>query len=283
MNNEETNSSNSEFWDEMCGTNIAKVLGIQDDSSDSLQKFDQWFFAFYPYLDFHLKSIIETQGKVLEVGLGYGSVATLLLSQGVEYHGLDIASGPVQMANNRATQLRCSRTVAQIGNVLDLSSFNEGGFDAVVAIGSLHHTGDFDLAVKELSTILKPDGITVGMVYSLFSVRNWIMRPRLLFSELLKNFRGTGSRVRADENLRWMSDHNSDGVAAPATEYFSRRALRSVLSQYGSVRIKARNLDALPIVGGRYPKIRILMMRSPLPHILGLDLYFEVTKKQALV
>jgi SAM-dependent methyltransferase len=278
MNNEETNSRNSEFWNELCGTNIAKVLGVTDNSPQSLALFDDWFFGFYPYLPSHLTPIIQSRAKVLEVGLGYGSVATYLMMHGLEYVGLDIAKGPIEMANLRAAQLGIQESVARIGNVLDLTSCKADEFDAAVAIGSLHHTGDFDTAIRELVRTLKPGGMIVGMVYSLFSLRNWMLRPKLIVREFVKNFKAGGSRVRADEDLRWMSDHNSSGEAAPATEYFSRRALHKVLSQYGDVKIQARNLDPLPIIGGYFPRIRILMMKTLLPRLLGLDLYFEIVK-----
>lgn len=276
---EDTNDLNSKFWDELCGTNIAQVLGINDESAESLQLFDKWFFDFYPYLQSHLAPVVANRGRVIEVGLGYGSVATFLMSKKLNYTGLDIAGGPVDMANLRATRLSLKNDVAFLGNVLDLSSFKSAEFDAAVAIGSLHHTGDFDIAIRELIRTVRSGGVVVGMVYSLFSLRNWRKRPRMLISELVSNLKGTGIRIRADEDLRWMSDHNSMGEAAPATEYFSRRALHAVLSQYGTVKIRARNLDSLPVIGGWFPVIRIWMMRTPLPRILGLDLYFEIVKK----
>ena len=37
--------------------------------------------------------------KVLEVGLGYGSVAQRIAENGAVYTGLDIAEGPVEMAD----------------------------------------------------------------------------------------------------------------------------------------------------------------------------------------
>ena len=281
MSNEDTNNLNSKFWDELCGTNIAQVLGITDDSAESLRLFDKWFFDFYPYLPSHLAPVVANGGRVIEVGLGYGSVATFLMSKKLEYTGLDIAGGPVDMANLRATRLSLKDDVAVLGNVLDLSSFKSGEFDAAVAIGSLHHTGDFDIAVRELIRTVRPGGVVVGMVYSLFSLRNWRRRPRMLMSEFFRNYNGTGGRIRADEDLRWMSDHNSGGEAAPATEYFTRRALRNILSQYGTVSIRGRNLDSIPIIGQSYPKIRIFMMRTPLSRILGLDLYFEISKTKS--
>ena len=47
---ESINQANQVFWDEMCGTVLAKKLGITDFSAQSLAKFDQWFFDFYPFL-----------------------------------------------------------------------------------------------------------------------------------------------------------------------------------------------------------------------------------------
>mgnify|MGYP003558160256 FL=1 len=46
---ESINQANQVFWDEMCGTVLAKKLGITDFSAQSLAKFDQWFFDFYPF------------------------------------------------------------------------------------------------------------------------------------------------------------------------------------------------------------------------------------------
>ena len=276
MTNEENlNQLNSEYWEELCGTNIARKLGVSDSSLESLSRFDRWFFDFYPYLDAHLESVVGLDGPVLEVGLGYGSVATRLMEKGVNYKGLDIARGPVDMANHRALLLGHKR-VADIGNVLDMTSVADGHFVGSVAIGSLHHTGNFRAAIKELVRVTSPDGIVVGMVYSIFSLRNWIKRPRLTLKLLFKNLRTHGVSIRADEHLRWMSDHNSSGEAAPATEYFSRRALKKILSDYGEVSINARNLDQLPIPFLSSERVRLWLIKTPLAAFGGLDLYFSI-------
>lgn len=266
---------NSKFWDEMCGTNIARELEITDSEPESLKRFDDWFFSFYPYLGDHLAPVIERSTRVLEVGLGYGTVGTYLMNKGLEYTGLDIAEGPVELMNLRGEQLGKTSPVAIVGNVLSMEIFPDHTFDSVVGIGSLHHTGNFDRAIVEVTRVAKPGAIVVGMVYSLFSLRNWRKRPTLMLRELRNNRRPNGSRVRADEHLRWMSDHNSSGDAAPATEYFSRRALRTVLEQHGDVTIRARNLDS---VGRSYnlPWIRLTLLKTPLASLLGLDLYFTL-------
>lgn len=270
--------ANAEFWDEVCGSNLAKSLGVHDSQPQSLKRFDDWYFAFYPYLCDCLDRVVERPGSVLEIGLGYGSVGTFLLSRGMTYAGVDIASGPVDLMNLRASHLGLSEPVAFLGDALALEMFEQDIFDSVIAIGSLHHTGDFDLALQEAARVAKPGGTLVGMVYSLFSLRNWLRRPLVMFKALLRNRLTAGARICADENLRWMSDHNSSGVAAPATEYFSRRALRKALEPFGDVSIRARNLDTFVSTEANkfFPWLRLFLLKTPLAYLVGLDLYFTL-------
>lgn len=262
----------------MCGTNLAVQLGVTDSSPESLKKFDDWFFRFYPYLQSHLKPVLRTKGKVIEIGLGFGSVAGYLMESGIDYLGLDIAAGPVHMTNVRANQLGLSDSRAVVGNALDMSKFADGTFSAVVAIGALHHTGNFRQAIREVARVTSSGGKIVGMVYSVFSLRNWIHDPRLMLKTLCRNWRRGGTSVAADERMRWLSDHNSAGAAAPSTEYFSRRALRSILAEYGSVTIRCRNLDAFGFLGINPNQVRRVLIATPFARIFGLDLYFEVTR-----
>ncbi len=41
--------ANAEFWNELCGTTMARSLGITDHSLESLKRFDEAYLAFYPY------------------------------------------------------------------------------------------------------------------------------------------------------------------------------------------------------------------------------------------
>ena len=276
MPNESTGSLNAAFWNELCGTNIATKLGLTDGSNRSLQVFDEWFFSFYPYLQPFLNRALLQQEKILEVGLGYGSVSTYLARQKLSYTGMDIAPAAVEMCNSRLSQIEGDHKGIE-GNALK-APFPDSNFDAVVAIGSLHHTGDFDGAISEMFRVTKSGGVVCGMVYSLFSVRNFIFRPlsslRLFFENVTHPV-----RVNADEKLRWFSDHNQKGEAAPATEYFSRKALRLVLENYGDVQIKAFNVDPLRIPFGLGNKVRKLLIKTKLATWFGLDLYFVVHKK----
>src|SRR4051812_1238283 len=96
-NQVDIDSANASFWDELCGTSLAKALGVTDSSARSLQKFDDWYMDFYPYLEVHIPFDNFAEKDVLEVGLGYGTVSQKIAASGARYTGLDIAAGPVAM------------------------------------------------------------------------------------------------------------------------------------------------------------------------------------------
>lgn len=104
MSQADISSNNSEFLNELCGSGLAKFLGVTDSSPQSLRKFDDWYFDFYPYLFDHIPFETMRGMNVLEVGLGYGTVSQRLAESGAEYTGLDIAQGPVSMVNQRLAQ-----------------------------------------------------------------------------------------------------------------------------------------------------------------------------------
>ena len=253
---------------------MATTLGIRDHSPESQRIFDDWFFDFYPYLIPFLKESLTNKETILEVGLGFGSVSTILASTKNSYTGLDIAASAVAMCNSRLQQI--GKPLNSVHGDALSTSFPDMNFDAVVAIGSLHHTGDFDRAISEMSRVVKPGGVVCGMVYSLFSLRNFILQPIKTTKRCMANLRKP-SRIKADQKLRWLSDHNSQGIAAPNTEYFSRKALRQILGQFGDVKITAHNLDSLPIPFGIGDWLRKVLIRTKLATWFGLDLYFVLT------
>lgn len=153
------NLANASFWDEMCGSQLARSLGITDHSPASLKRFDDWYFGFYPYLERHIPFHAMRDRDVLEVGLGYGTVAQRLVECGARYQGLDVAAGPVAMVNHRL-QANGFPGSAKQGSVLD-APFESATFDYVVAIGCYHHTGDIQRAVDESWRMLRPGGTLI--------------------------------------------------------------------------------------------------------------------------
>lgn len=150
--------ANSFFWSELCGTTLARRIGITDASPKSLASFDRAYFEMYQYLRDYLPA--DPRGvRVLEIGLGYGTVGQFLAANGADYHGLDIASGPVEMMHHRLAQLGLRDSSARIvrGSASEIAHGPEE-FDLVVTNGCLHHTGNVNRAVAEIHRVLRPGG-----------------------------------------------------------------------------------------------------------------------------
>ncbi len=216
----ETDRLNADFWDELCGTTLARSLGIADALPASLARFDRAYFSFYPYLARHVPFADVAGRRVLEVGLGYGSVAQRLAQAGARYSGLDIAAGPVAMVRHRLAQIGQAGEVRQ-GSVLS-APFPDASFDAVVAIGCYHHTGNMAQALRETHRLLVPGGRASIMVYNAFSYRRWLRAP---IATLRHRLRKSPAALASARQRGWY-DANLAGEPAPVTEFVSIAELR---------------------------------------------------------
>jgi SAM-dependent methyltransferase len=252
---------NAAFWDELCGSSMARTLGITDASAESLRRFDAEYFRHYPYLERYLEHPLEG-AEVLEIGLGYGTLSARLMERGASYHGLDIAEGPVEMVRHRwrlAGGEGAEQRIVQ-GSALEIP-FPDAAFDYVYTIGCLHHTGNLPRSVDEVRRVLRPGGTAVVMLYNAYSFRRLI---KVGLPSRLK-------RPPTSDEVAALYDTNSAGEAAPHTDYVSPSQVRRLFAGYASVSIERRNFDGLPYIG----RDRLL---GTIDRVLGLDLYITARR-----
>jgi SAM-dependent methyltransferase len=258
--------ANARFWDELCGTIVARRLGITDASPASLERFDRAYFELYPYLAGYLRAPETAGRRVLEVGLGYGTVAEALARAGADYHGIDIAEGPVAMARTRLGRIPGAEPQkVQQGSALELP-FPAASFDRVISIGCLHHTGDLSRAVAEVRRVLRPGGELLLMVYNRHSARRVLLWPLLAVRHRL-----VAGAPAPEAWLRHANDATADGDSAPHTDFTSVAELRGLLQGMRDVRIDRRSIDRVPL--GPLEISRARLMRLGLDRLVGLDLY----------
>jgi SAM-dependent methyltransferase len=262
---EKINNQNAEFWNELCGTGLAQHLGIKDHSPESLKRFDQYYFDYYPYLLKYMRSDVIENKKVLEIGLGYGTLGQYIAHSASQYYGLDIAEGPVKMMNHRLRMLNLPEMACQ-GNMLECP-FESGFFDTVISIGCFHHTGNLQRCFDQTYRILKPGGSAIMMVYNKYSCRQWFknFKSTLLSSLSLNKKNCLGGADRA------AYDVNQTGDAAPETILSSIKELRKMLKNFSSSNVYKENFD-----DSRYIKRKYLL--NNVANILGLDIYIECIK-----
>ena len=247
---------NAAFWNTLCGWEMARQAGITGAVEDDLRRFDELYIRFYPYLERYVPDDL-TGKKVLEAGLGFGTLGQLLASRGADYYGVDIAAEPVAVMRRRLAWLGLPEEHVQQASVLELP-FADEAFDYVYSIGCLHHTGDVQRGVDELHRVLVPGGRAVVMLYNRRSLRRLLLAVR--------------PARRDDEATRALYDASPSGEAAPHTDFVSRVEARRLFRRFRRVRIDVQNFD-----GYRFGLRRELFL-SNLARAVGLDLYIQADK-----
>lgn len=268
-------SKNAAFWNELCGTQLAKSIGVTDDSIASLKRFDDWYFDFYPYLDDHIRFASLKDKDVLEIGLGYGTVAQRIAESGARYRGLDIAAGPVNMVNHRLAQNNLPGKAEQ-GSAL-AAPFPDASFDAIVAIGCLHHTGNLQRAIDECHRMLRPGGKLIFMVYYAYSYRRFLSATGATLKSLARETVGYRGVVATNKDSdRAAYDASETGEGAPHTDWISVRSLRHLCRRFGRFEATVENIDnGKPFT---FARPRAELLKTSYPRWIGLDLYATATK-----
>jgi len=274
MSQTEVDGRNRRFWDELCGTSLATHLGITSDDPDSLKRFDASYFDIYPYLAQYAPAADLKGKKLLEIGLGYGTLGQYLAEQGCDYHGLDIAEGPVKMMRYRLGMRGVAHPESKVsqGSALEIPHADET-FDFVYSIGCLHHTGNLQRSIDEVHRVLKPGGKAVIMLYNANSFRRIVKSPMAGAVTLFRS--GPRGWVKTwREKERAMYDANAVGEAAPHTDYTSINDARTIFRNFEDLQIDKQNAD--PMLFPLYVPRKLLLKN--LGRWLGLDLYITAVK-----
>lgn len=258
--------ANAAFWDELCGSHLARQIGMTEDTPAELERFDRAYFAMYPYLHGYLDSL--PGGKTLEIGVGYGTVARVLAARS-DYHAVDIAAGPVEMARRALLAHGKDAAAAVQSSALDLP-FEDDTFDAVVAIGSLHHTGDLERAISEVRRVLRPGGAALVMVYNAHSLNRLVTAPLASALSRLMPSRSGWFHARA------FRDTNAEGSPAPHTDFVTRRRAEAIFAEFSSVAVRSENASHLSIK--RHLILRREWLLPVVGPIAGLDLYITARR-----
>jgi len=238
---DDIDEANAKFWNTLCGSSLAKMLGVTDDQPESLKRFDDWYMSYYPYLTDHVPVNSFANKKVLEIGLGYGTLSQKIAEAGADYLGMDIALGPVSMVKHRLKQMKLPGDAIQ-RSFLE-NRLPDESFDSIVAIGCFHHTGNVQGCIDETFRLLKPKGTAHLMVYNRYSHRRWVNEHETFIKELVDEEFGFADFGRTAEHERAASDTDLDGNAAPETAFLSRHEFERRLGAFSTAQVQKENMD----------------------------------------
>lgn len=102
--------------------------------------------------------------SVLEIGLGLGTTSRYLASNVSKYTVLDIAPNVISFLREDFKNRKLHGEFV-LGSILgSAKALERRKYDAVVAIGSLHHSGMLELAIANAIDYLNPGGRVLIMV-----------------------------------------------------------------------------------------------------------------------
>lgn len=147
-------------------------------------------FAYHQWILHHVKD----KNKILDVGCGDGTLATLLASDNNEVIGLDIDDKILSIAN-RNNQ---NENVKYLNKNFLEYDFKNQKFDVIIFVASIHHM-DMKNALIKAKRILNKNGIIliVGLAKP-SSIIDWIVEIiRILPSKIISTFK----QIKTSEDL----------------------------------------------------------------------------------
>lgn len=98
---------------------------------------------------------IKNANRILDVGAGTGRFVIPFAKKGYDTYGIDISENMLQIAKNKAGDLpNLHLEKANAKNI----PFPDNYFDFITSYRVLIHIPDYEIVVKEMYRILKPDG-----------------------------------------------------------------------------------------------------------------------------
>jgi O-antigen biosynthesis protein len=188
----------------------------------------------YEHLHRYLWAAKLVEGKrVLDLGSGEGFGASILADTAGEVVGVDVDERTVEHARLNWSSPQVS---FELGSALDLSAFDEGSFEAVVAFELIEHLSEQERVLAEIARVLSSDGVLIistpdRRIYSEASGQDNPFHERELtseeFSALLEitfsNVALWGQRAITGSHLDAL-DRSTIPAGSSQTEFFIERA-----------------------------------------------------------
>jgi ubiquinone/menaquinone biosynthesis C-methylase UbiE len=226
-------------------------IGATPQSREFFEEIDKRFFTdskvYMPYQRVPFETLIDfdnlSNKDVLEIGVGCGSVAGLLVRHARSFVGIDLT----EYATSTTTQrLRALGLIDKTWQVVRMDAeslqFNEASFDFIWSWGVIHHSSDTGQVLREMSRVLRPGGTAVTMVYHR-GLWNYYVCHGLLWGVL------TGTLFRTQSIHKTVQAHTDGAIA----RYFTADEWRSLASESFDVEkisICGSKSDVVPLPGG---------------------------------
>ncbi len=142
--------------------------------------------------------------RVLDVGCGGGLVSEGMARRGAQVTGIDLASGPLEVARLHAMEAGVSVDY-RLMSVTDLASAAPGAYDLVTCLEMLEHVPAPAAIMKSLACLVRPGGSVICSTInrSLKSYLLAVVGAEYLLGLLPKGTHEYARLIRPSELCRW--------------------------------------------------------------------------------
>lgn len=146
----------------------------------------------------YIEKYLQKDSRILEVGAGTGRYSLYYADAGYEVNAIEYVPTNIEVLKSKIK--KDMRIVAEQGDALDLSRFEDNTFDVTLVLGPLYHLynkGDQMRAINEAIRVTKKDGIiAIAYLTSDSIMVNWALKKKHLIDGYMKDF---------DENFKMIN------------------------------------------------------------------------------
>ncbi|MFL5914252.1 MAG: class I SAM-dependent methyltransferase [Gaiellaceae bacterium] len=195
-----------------------------------------------------LEGYVRPGDRVLDAGSGPGRFTLELLRLGAHVTALDISSGQLELLRARVPDVE-----AVVGDITDLSRFDDDAFDATVCYGGpLSYVADrADRALAELARVTKPGGHVLVSVMGFAGVV-------IHFASILVDLARRDGTAKQLEIARTGFLPEGEGYGHLAMRMYLWEELEELLGPHGEV-VDGAAAGVLPHLEVEEPEIRQLL------------------------
>ena len=156
-----------------------------------------------------LEKYLPGSDRILDYGCGTGTLSLRFAGKVKEIHGIDFASGMIEIAQRKAAEAGVDNARFLQATIFD-PRLEKGSYDAALAWGILHLVDDRERVVKRIYELLKPEGLVVSATECMgekktpiTSLLSFLMKIGIFpislkyftVAELEESFTGAGFRI----------------------------------------------------------------------------------------
>ena len=193
MNENDLKQEVKGYWNkESCGTSVAESKKFSYEYFNEIEEYrynvEPEIFSFAQFTRFHNK-------KVLEVGVGAGTDFIQWVRAGADAYGIDLTEEAVEHVKRRLELYGLAAKEIKVSDAENIP-YADNAFDLVYSWGAIHHSPDFNKALKEIIRVARIGGTIKIMIYhrrSLNAFSKYLMyglrrgKPFQSFSKILYN------------------------------------------------------------------------------------------------